>query len=63
MEGGLCAIIWLNEQLHSITVIYEVLLAAPSVLRFDIHLLGWHWRSLQSKASASAELELAAKRL
>lgn len=39
-DGGLQAMIWLNEQLHSITIIYEVLLAAPSVLRFDIHLLG-----------------------
>lgn len=39
-DGRLQAMIWLNEQLHSITIIYEVLLAAPNVLRFDIHLLG-----------------------
>lgn len=39
-DGGPWAMIWLNEQLHSLTIIYEVLLAAPNVLRFDIHLLG-----------------------
>lgn len=39
-DGGPRAMIWLNEQLHSLTIIYEELLAAPSVLRFDIHLLG-----------------------
>lgn len=39
-DGALQAVIWLDEQLHSITIIYDVLLAAPDVHRFDIHLLG-----------------------
>ena len=62
-DGELQAVIWLDEQLRSITIIYDVLLAAPNAHRFNIHLLGWRWRSLQSKASASAELEFAARRL
>lgn len=39
-DGALQAMIWLDEQLCSITIIYDVLLAAPNVHRFDIHLLG-----------------------
>lgn len=39
-DGALQAMIWLDEQLRSITIIYDVLLAAPGVHRFDIHLLG-----------------------
>lgn len=39
-DGTLQAMIWLDEQLRSITIIYGVLLAAPNVHRFDIHLLG-----------------------
>lgn len=29
-DGALQALIWLDEQLHSITIIYDVLLAAPN---------------------------------
>lgn len=32
--------IWLDEQLQSINIIYDLLLAAPNVHRFDIHLFG-----------------------
>lgn len=39
-DGALQAMIWLDEQLRSITIIYDVLLAVPSARRFDIHLLG-----------------------
>lgn len=32
--------IWFDEQLHSITIIYDVLLAALDAHKLDIHLLG-----------------------
>lgn len=39
-DGALQAMIWFDEQLHSITIIYDVLLAALIAHKFDIHLFG-----------------------